>query len=588
MKFYARHLCALWVLLFPLFTLAQAPKVTWGDGVNSHKASSGQGGNRHLYKIIGETPDGVYFLTMTMATGSTGAGQGGELYYLQRAAGPSLAGDYSEVLILPTVNGRKTEFEQAAIVGNQVVIFGHSYDKKTDMMTSVAFRANAECKIDTNYVVLGTYTSIKRKEIGSFMYVVAEDRSSFASVYASYNKSLKQTELDIHILNGELKVLREIKDVFTNKEFDPSLSFTSFLMDADMTFHAYAEYEKGMGMTKHFNVFSYYPEDNWTRKIHDLRKTGTKQVDLVISERMGVPVMVLDPTTHDVTVAGLYGMRRAETMGGLSSMSGGSSASNASSDVLLEGIYYFRIGRKDKAISVANMESFDWEFHANFFSQNAAKMNGAKVEHTFFPLDVFSRPDGGIYLVCEYNKAENFSYTDPYLPYAVSGTTTSYNEILVASISPAGKKDWVKVIGKKQEATVTTTMVAVPLGVARTGKQLYPVVATGSFVQGVDNYTFCSAITCCNKGKIYVLFNSDPKMADVTSPRDMKTDKTPSSGVPVMVTIDATGAMTKSGIEGAADADADLCTNTSFSCSPDRIIIYGTHQKIDKIGILGF
>lgn len=238
----------------------------------------------------------------------------------------------------------------------------------------------------------------------------------------------------------------------------------------------------------------------------------------------------------------------------------------------IKGTYYISIDAKTKEIKSQSYKEFSIDVMLENLTERQQKKlekkieKGKDVELYEYDLDnIILRDDGGAILVGE-QYFLNIVTTTQTINTGTSTTTTTistyyynYNDIIVVNIDPKGQIEWVKKIPKRQ---VTTN----------------------------DRGFYSSYVMSINKGKLYFIFNDNPKNLLVKTTESNKYEKfsNQKGSVAVLVVVDKDGNYKKEPLFKTADAEVMIRPKVCEQISGNEMILFGQRKKAERFAKLTF
>jgi hypothetical protein len=219
----------------------------------------------------------------------------------------------------------------------------------------------------------------------------------------------------------------------------------------------------------------------------------------------------------------------------------------------IAGTFYLKLDAHSQEVVAKGLNEFDKSFLMNFMSARNAN-RGEELRE--FKIDqIVDREDGGAYMVAEQRYRQTVStYNGRY-------TTTDYyynfNDIIVASIDPEGKINWVKTIPKTQ---VTIN----------------------------DRGPFSGYAMAVSGSTIHFVFNDNAKNLRIPNPRDYRTFTGPKNAASMLVSFKENGQEKRQTLFLQAEKTVYARPKMYWTTKAGEIFIYCERGRKAKILRLSF
>ncbi|MFK7969617.1 MAG: hypothetical protein AB8F95_04580 [Bacteroidia bacterium] len=530
-----------------------AQTIDWGDDIETNKL---------VAKFVGETEDGHYALAYKS-----------KFFYLEKYEGSSQKLAWSTKLELPMMNGKKTKMGNVYLMEDQIILFTYQYLKSEKKYNVYGYTLGEKGKIPTEHTDILSTTVEKKSRQGDFYIKLSRDKSKMLLIHAAPYKKPKGKDNDkwvvnMRVLTPSLFTIKEMEEEFPIQEERDYYSVSSYVISNEGGVYVAVrktgwDRKRKLTITKEMNVYMYDPSNGFeVRKIPvDLGPKSASSILLDI-DRDG-----------NLVGGGFYGER---TPRGLFKYEG------------IKGSYYIKINRVSEQVEVVNTEDFSTEFTAQILKEKSAA-KGRLVPNNFIPRKIILREDGGAVFIAEY-----YVYTS-----SSSGGGGGYNTrtgasgggtpaqiteqwlhgpIVVASISPEGKQEWVRAIPKNQFYSITRSSFF-NFG----GTNLWINIPTNK-----NKIVYHSMIIGVSEAGIHLIYNDNPKNVNLKHFRDTKRLIGYTKAVPVSVTISPEGEVEKEILADRDRKEVVLRPKIFFQDDYGYVLIYGNKRKKDKFGKITF
>jgi hypothetical protein len=458
----------------------------------------------------------------------------------------------SEEIILGKGGDRKY-LEFAEQLNDEIYLFTTQYDNIAKHRILFAEKVNRKTlKPDGDPIKLSTYDYRNRSNEGYFDYHVSRDSSKILIYYDTPNQSGNTGEkFGLSVYDHNLNALwsKELELPFRDKlykveRYKVDNQGNAYLLG--MVYRGQVRDKRQGRPNYEYHLLVYNKSDEYTEYLLSLQDKFITDMQFEISR------------TGDIICAGLY------------SDFGTSS---------VKGTFYLLIDGKTNEVKKEYYEQFDPSFLVDFMSEKRAGKGRELTRYNLNQLEI--RRDGGVVLVAEQffvkELHQNFNdprfrspYSNPFFypgyyyyypmwrfPYRYGypymnderELQYNYNDIIVINIDPNGSIQWAKRIPKRQSSKD-------------------------------DGGRYSSYAMSISKGKMFFVFNDNPKNLDKTSgdQRIHNFTKGKESTV-VLVSLDGRGEVEKESLFQVKDTKTITKPLVCEQISTDQMIIYSEKNK---------
>ena len=514
--------------------LAQTPTITWGQPVEK---------NNVVLKIIGETEAGVYALSERKGR-----------YYLEQYAGSGMTMALSKELEFPEIAGQQTELEEIYYVGGQLLLFTVAYDRSDKNYLIYGTRLDEKGNAISKPIEIMNAEVEKKARKGEFGFELSRDRSKILVYHsAPYKRKEKSWYITMKVITPDLETIKEISEVIPLKEDDDRVEASSYLVDDRAAVYFAVRqvgYVEGAQQTRSLDIYRYDPSNGFNLEVIPIDFGTFRASSLILNT---------DPEGNLVG-GGFYGEEATRI---LTRYEG------------IAGTYFIRLKRGETEPSFKKMSPFGEEFAATILKERKAA-KGRMVPNLFIPRELLPLGNGGAVMTAEFYQVTVTQNRNS------RTITIQHGPIVVANITPQGEVDWVRSIPKNQ---LYTRSEAGMFGLAGPG-----VYFGNSYWASVakDQTVYHSYVLGISNESLHFVFNDNPKNEQIEHFRDTKALTGYKRSVPVAVTIDVEGNMTKEILLEKDRSEVVLRPGVSYQQGYDHVVIYGTRRKDEKFGVIEF
>jgi len=239
--------------------------------------------------------------------------------------------------------------------------------------------------------------------------------------------------------------------------------------------------------------------------------------------------------------------------------------------VYLRGSFFVLIDGETKKKTAESAEPFSDEMVLEYRSEKQLE-KGQYLDNNFYVKEIVNKDDGGTIIIAEYF---NVVYGDD--SRMLQTVNYYYGDIVVVNINAKGQIEWSKTMFKNQVYSQTR----LNLGISSGG-----LAAMFSIPVSNDETIYFSYLVDVVGDDIVFIFNDNGANTSLDLPRrKTKALTTPKKGMPMLVTIDGKGNMTKEPLANSLKGEVIMRPKVSYvNTSNDTIIVYGSKGGEDKLG----
>jgi len=459
---------------------------------------------------------------------ATGAGYRGNIY-IAKYDGSLNQVLYQELEVRKSVKG--AEFEDIIMFNKNLYVF-YSLDGKKTKINNLSFQS-----VDKSTLILNNdakqVCSIKyekKKNDGSFSFKYSEDFTKLMLYYNLPYQKGEPEQFGYQVYKDNMELLWEKEITLPYK--DELFSIENNIVDNNGNVYLVGVLFKEKAVKKRYGL------PNYEYKIISFTDKGENknEVTAALKNKFITDLQINITSKGDIVCGGFY------------------SEKNTSS---IKGTFYMNINGKTGEVKTENFKEFETNFLAEFMSEKKASKGKELYEYSLDKIVI--REDGGAVLVAE----QFFVRVVTTTTYA-NGVTTYhttyyyyYNDIIVVNVNPDGTIEWAKKIPKTQVSTN-------------------------------DGGFYSSYAVNISHGKLYFIFNDNPKNITIKSDKVYPYNRGSKGSVVTLVIIDADGGMTREALFSVADAETIIRPKMCKQSAPDEMIIYGQKRKIQRFARLTF
>lgn len=531
-----------------LFTLLTFSQIQVGDFTINHGAEI-EDNSLKIVRIAGEVNGKIYALANKK-----------DNYFIKVFKSSDMSIISTNEIDLSSFKDRSIDFEEIALIGSKVHVFGSVYDKKDKMAHLFGVEVLEDGKLANEQVKIFSTKVTKKRERGAFYFKDSPTGDRFLIMHAAlfdkdeviqYEIKLLDENLDMAMSHIEKVPFEDRRDLeFTIADFDVSVNDDVFLV-VNESFRD----KKTKTNNEKFEVHAFKKSNGYTKEVIDIKFTDKEIINCeMLANKEG-----------KLQLVGFYSSVRK----------------NGKANKELKGIYAAAVDVASNNLDRLNFNEFDYDTKVKLIGERRAK-KGKDVKPLYVTHSLIEKNDGGLILLSEYQlivqgRASGIG------PLAFTPITFINNEIIVTSLNPDGTVAWSNVIPKKQKAAYTT----MSLGIFGFSNQGNFSVSAGIMVpltvmgKGPE---YLSAMPVYHNDKLTVIFNDNPKNYGVTDIEEIKWLGNYNKALPAAITFNNDGSFTRLDQENAEKYQLVLRPRVYYRNSPSEYIIYSSRKSEDKLG----
>ncbi len=440
---------------------------------------------------------------------------------------------YSKLVPNPQINGEETDIESIIYVDGQFVIFSTLDKKETKTQAAYAHKMSTDCVLELDYVELGEVGIKSKIKKGFFEYKISENNKYFLVVEVPPFDKYASEKFNYRVFDKDFKIIwkSEIELPYKDKNFLISDFFLDNNANVFMLAKVFPELEKGEKRDKS------QPNSNKVILSYDHKSSTLKEYVLKVGDSKFPTDMSYFIEGGKLKVCGFY----SENVRTYSAA----------------GVFYLAIDLDSKQVQESTFQPFTKEFIAKYVGDRKAnKIDGLS---NFDIKTIIKDGSGGFSFIAEYYQFIQRCSTH-------NGVTTCtyhyyYNDLIVVKVDNKGLIEWTEKISKAQHS-----------------------VNDGGY--------YSSYIAGLNNGKLYIIFNDNPKnfkpLAEDPYSRKIMSPK-PKKSVCALVTMDLkTGSFTRELLFTNKDSKTILRPKIYRQLSDNEIYVYAIRSSLYKFGKITF
>ncbi len=462
---------------------------------------------------------------------------------------------------LSKYKNKSIDFEDIALIGNKVYVFGSVYDKKEKISNLFGTEVLEDGTLSNTHVRLFSTKVTKRRERGAFYFKSSPYGDRLLVMHAAvfekedliqYEVKLLDENLDYQMATKEEVPFKDRRDLeFSIADFEVSYNDDVFLVVNESYWD-----RKTKTNNEKFQVHLFKSENNYKKEV----------IDIEFKDKEVINCEMLSTNKGKMNLVGFYSAK---------------SKNGRMMNRRLRGVYSSVVDINTKEVERLSFNEFDYDTKVKLIGERRAK-KGKDVTPSYFTHSLIEKQDGGLILLSEYQQIIE-STGGGIGPLAVTSVTFVNNEIIVTSLNPDGTVAWTNVIAKKQQASYTT----LHLGIFGFSNQ-------GNFTVGAGIYLpvtvlgkgpeYLSAMPIYHNGKLTVIFNDNPKNQGITDIEEIRSMGNYNKAVPAAITFNDDGTFTRYDQKDIQDKQLVLRPRVFLEKNPSEYIIYSSRKKQDKLG----
>lgn len=531
-----------------LFTMLAFSQIQVGDFTITHGAEI-EDNSQKIVRIAGEVEGKIFALANKK-----------KKYFIKVFKSSDMSLISTNEIDLSSFKDRSIDFEEVALIGSKVYVFGSVYAKKDKTSHLFGVEVLPSGKLASEQVKLFSTKVTKKRERGAFYFKDSPTGDRFLIMHAALFDKEEVIQYEIKLLDENLDTaMSHIEKVpfedrkgleFTISDYDVSVNDDVFLV-INESFRD----RKTKTNNEKFQVHAFKKSSGYVKEIIDIK---FKDKEIINCE-------MLANKEGKLHLVGFYSSVRK----------------NGKANKELKGIYAAAIDVASNNLDRLNFNEFDYETKVKLIGERRAK-KGKDVKPLYVTHSLIEKKDGGLILLSEYQLVVQ-GRASGIGPLAFTPITFINNEIIVTSLNPDGTVQWSNVIPKKQKASYTT----LSLGIFGFSNQGNFSVSAGIMVpltvmgKGPE---YLSAMPIYHKGKLTVIFNDNPKNYGVTDIEEIKWLGNYNKALPAAITFNDDGSFTRMDQENAKKYQLVLRPRVFYRNSPSEYIIYSSRKSKDKLG----
>lgn len=430
------------VIMAVALNFSNAQQIDWGT-LNTSESS------RYYPDIIGEDDDNIY----------TFASLKNE-YIVEAYDKKDFKKKYSHVVDQPKIDKNSVDIERIMVVNGKFLLFASYFDKQKDQSKIYAYIVNSKTgKIESKRAELFSVDVEKKSRKGDFDVFLSKDRSKVLLNHYTYYKKQKEYVDKYVLIDSDLNIIVERKDVFKKNSRDYSTS--SYIIDNDGSLYFLKKYDDERKSIVSYDANKDY--EKWEEFINP------SEIGLQNKERITDVSFVINDQ-NDLILSGYYSKEKNE----------------------LDGCFFMKIDNLSKEIVVSKISVFSDAFKQQFLT-NRQKEKGKEraIKNVFKSIDIATKQDGGIVL-----SGELYSHT-----VSDYGESWFFGDVIVLNLSSEGELEWAQRVPKQQLFYYYSNYYPIVYG--SFGVRLFTIPW-----RTIEHFSYFLGIDSDN---VYLVFNDNPK-----------------------------------------------------------------------------
>lgn len=386
-------------------SFAQSATVKWGATI---KKPSGT----YISKIVGEDKDGFYVLRKALKKG---------VMHIERF-NQKMELEFSQQLTIPKKGKKFHTYEGIYYINNQLVLFTSFADKNMGKNFAFAHPISDKGVVGTKFKKIDEIKTEGRKT-GSFDVELSKDSTKFLVYHNEPYDKYEDEEFSFKVYDNTLTPVWEkgitlpYKDEnFNIKDYKIAGNGTVYMLATIYPDKSKGEKTKSKEyQVNKYVILSYNGKDDDLQQF-EVNLSG-KWIDEMSYE--------INEETQELIVSGFYADDHK---------------------MAVKGTFFLSMDIESKKVKVTSIKAFDKEFISESIGEKKAE-KGKGIRYFDFDY-MFTRKDGGIYMVAEQYYLTTRTYTDSN---GNTRTVTVYNydDIMVTSINSKGEIEWTRLVEKR-------------------------------------------------------------------------------------------------------------------------------------------
>jgi uncharacterized protein (DUF2147 family) len=530
------------------FTLSAQNKIdkinmTYGEEITDDKGK--------IVKIIGEANDKIYTLVL----------KGKSDYFLKIFDSKAMKQIANNAIILPEINDKDVEFEEAVLINDKLYFIGSVYHRKDKKFTLIGIPITDKGVLSTDFITLFESQVANKSDRGGFYFRSSPDNQMLLVMHTSLFEKEDAMKYEIKLFDQTLKTAFSTEDKVSYDDNKKDYQFT--ISDFDVNFkddvflvvnEGYRDKKKKEKVEK-FEVHIFKQANNYKKEV--------VIIDLKDEEIINCKMLATNKNTLKLT--GFYSSVRE----------------NGKSNKELKGVYNATINLATNTTESIKFNEFDYATKVKLLGERRAK-KGKDVKPLYNIHTIIEKNDGGLIVISEYQMIY-VGQKQGIGPLGLQPITYTMNEMIVTCLKPDGSLEWSNVVAKEQSATVTVASfnffggsssgsfnvavgLSIPLGVMGKGPE------------------YLSAIPIYRNGQLNILFNDNAKNKGITDIEEIKSLGNYNNAIPTLFVFDDKGVITRKDPEEVIKNELVLRPGVYNRKSENEFIIYASRKSKDKIG----
>lgn len=518
-KFLLTWMGGMMLNLIPLLCFSQVAKIQWGPEIAAQKKI-------YPNRFIGKDERAIYFLKDTYNPFCPMCPRD---HYIEKFDAETMSIIFSRELKMPAIkDNRHHQYEELFFLNGKLILFSSFFDKENRVSTAYATAINPNGELEGEPKIIDYVQLDEKGEKSDFTFVLSTDSSLILEFKNETRNKTKSPSFSYKVLDNSLNFVLQkdnIKLPFSN------LSYTvhEFLLDNAANFYMLTELEGDKS-----NWFKDRPSYLYKILLLETTSNEVKEYDIQLEGKTISDMSFRVNKNQDLIAAGFF-----------------SNKGRYSDEIA--GTFYLSLDGKTKEVKTSGLKEFDKSFLLQFMSARKAKRGDELRE---FKIDrIIEREDGGAYLVAEQRYVQTISSYNG--RYVTTDYYYNFNDLIVASIHPDGKINWVKMVPKTQ--------------VTVNDKGPY-----SSYSMGISG------------NAINFIFNDNTRNLKIPNPSDYKTFSGPKKSTCVLVTLDELGAMKKRPLFAERDQRIFARPKVYLQTGSKELLMYSDRGRQFKLLKVGF
>lgn len=391
--------------------------VTWGPYKDLEK-------NTTIQKIIGNDADGFY------AVSSEGQGKLNRSHlWLEYYSNLMVDLEARNEIILPSVSGVSTEFEQMYYIDKKLILFTTATNKETSTKTLYVQYLEQNGQLKNKPKKIGSIP-IGNEDKDGFTFSLAEDKSkivvSFHNTFMEYNDEpftyvIMDTNLQIEF--NEAFVLP-----FKSRKFDiikSQVGNSGFIY----MFAKLVQESKKKGKSDSEEKYEY------KMLVYNNEKAEIKPYDITLVKYFPTDATFALNSKEEIVISGFFSGKTQKYAG-----------------EFIGAFYQIIDPRTEKVLPAVDAKAPYLVFDKTFIAENSLERNTTLPENynNYVIKNLFPLTNGGYVLLAENYFMTEKKFVDPKTKEEIVLKYHNYNDIIAVGVNKDGKMDWAKRIPKNQ------------------------------------------------------------------------------------------------------------------------------------------